>query len=172
MIGFVSLELISQRYRFSTYGLSCDISLPVLCLEGIDKALVEAAELRSKLDFVGNVRCALTVANPDRLLDPKHVGQVGPRVRVLNRGERAGLPGEGAVFGQETGERRTARSAIEPETSQQSFARVGSGFLTRSSLPRESVPLWRGRTRRRAFVSHQDYLKLGATCECFVSLEA
>jgi hypothetical protein len=49
------------------------------------------------------------------LFDPEHVGQVGPRIGVLNGGERAGHPGEGSVFSQETGERRATGATIQPE---------------------------------------------------------
>lgn len=95
--------------------LACDIGLPVLGLECIDETFVEAAELSGQLDLVSDVWSALAITDADRLFDPKHVGQIGPGVRVLDRSQCTGLPGERAVLGQETRETGTSRAAVQPD---------------------------------------------------------
>lgn len=45
----------------------------------------------------------------------EHVGQVDPRVGVLNGRVGAGLPEEAAVLLEEAGEGAAARSAVEPD---------------------------------------------------------
>ena len=74
------------RHIETCVRLACNVRLPVFGLECVDEALVETTEFGSKLDLVGNVGRSLRVTNANRLFDPKHIGQVGPRIGVLDRG--------------------------------------------------------------------------------------
>lgn len=94
--------------------LSSDVRLPVVGVEGINKVLVEAAELLGKFNLVGDIGYALGVADANWLLNPKHVGDVVPRVRVGSRGKSALLPRERAIFIEQPDERTAARATIEP----------------------------------------------------------
>jgi hypothetical protein len=55
-------------------GFTSQVKIPSLDTEGLDELLVEANELLAELDLVGNIGCALSEANADRLLNPHHVG--------------------------------------------------------------------------------------------------
>lgn len=68
----------------SSVRFSSDVGLPAVRVEGVYERLVEAAELVGQLNFVGDVRSTLRKPNTDRLLNPKHIGQVRPAVWVLH----------------------------------------------------------------------------------------
>jgi len=86
----------------------------VVELKGVDEALVESAKLSSKLDFVGDIRCSLRVADADRLLYPENVGEIVPAVGILDGRERASLPTEYTVLSQKSTQRTAPGAAIEP----------------------------------------------------------
>jgi hypothetical protein len=50
-----------------------------------------------------------------RLFNPKHIGQIRPAVGVLNRSKGSSLPCERAVLGQESAERATSWSTVQPD---------------------------------------------------------
>jgi len=95
-------------------ALTGQVEIPSLDTEGLNELLVEANELLSKLNFVGDVWCTLSEADADRLLDPHHVGEIDPCVRVLNRSEGASFPGEWTILGKQTAQGTAARAAVEP----------------------------------------------------------
>ena len=58
--------------------LSGDVGLPVVESEEVNEALVETTELVAELNLIGDVGGTLRVANTYGLLNPEHVGEVGP----------------------------------------------------------------------------------------------
>lgn len=103
MIRVVCLDETIRNVRDVEAGirLSSDVDLPLVHIEGVDELFVEASEFSGELHLIRNVGLSLRVTHTDRLLDPYHVGQVGPAVRVLDRAKRARFPGEWAILGQE-----------------------------------------------------------------------
>ncbi len=69
-----------------------DVYLPSLQSERFDEILEETQELPRHIRFARRGRCALTEARTDRLLDPDHVRQIDPCVRVPDGCECAILP--------------------------------------------------------------------------------
>ncbi len=81
------------RHVATGIRLASNVNLAVLQTEGVDKVLEETKELLGNLVFVGGSRCTLRKASANRLLNPDHVGQVGPIPWVVNgAGARAILP--------------------------------------------------------------------------------
>ena len=76
----------------------------------LDELLIKANELLTEPDFIDDVWHALCVANSDRLLDPQHVGQVHPSVRIQDRRQCASFPGKWTILSEQATERRTTRS--------------------------------------------------------------
>ena len=72
--------------------LASKIGFSAFELESIDEALVEANELLTQLHLVGNVGHTLAETDTDGLLNPQHVGEVGPRVGVGRGGQGTGIP--------------------------------------------------------------------------------
>lgn len=95
-------------------ALTSEVEIPSLDTEGLDELLVEANELLAELDLVRDIGCTLSEANADGLLDPHHVGEVDPCVRVLNGSERASFPSEWTVLSEQTAQGTATRAAIEP----------------------------------------------------------
>ena len=98
----------------ATVTLTSEVEIPSLDTEGLDELLVEANELLAKLHLVRDIGCTLSEANADGLLDPHHVGEVDPCVRVLDRSESASFPGEWTVLGEQTAQGTATRAAIKP----------------------------------------------------------
>ena len=80
-------------------AFTCYIHRVAVDLESIDETLIESNKFETKLDLVGYVRNTLREPNSDWLLDPEHVSQVDPCVRVLYGRESAGFPGKRAILG-------------------------------------------------------------------------
>lgn len=97
-------------------GFASQVDLPVVKVKSVDKLLVETDELKTQLDFVGDVGCTLGETHTNGLFNPKHVGKVRPGVWVLDRLKGSGLPGERAVLCQETTERTATGATVEPDS--------------------------------------------------------
>lgn len=69
----------------ASIALSRDVDRESFHSERIDKVLEETQELCRDFSFIGSRLGALTEACADRLLDPDHVGQIRPAVRVRDR---------------------------------------------------------------------------------------
>ena len=65
--------------------LSQYVDLVSLHGECIDEVLPEAHELLCDIGLVCDIFCPPTEARGDRLVNPNHVGEIRPRVWVLNR---------------------------------------------------------------------------------------
>ena len=91
------------------------VNLPAMDLECIHETLVKARKLVTQLHLVRDIRHTLRVADTHGLLHPKHIGEIGPCVRILHRRLRAIFPCEGTVFGQETAKGAAARTTVEPK---------------------------------------------------------
>lgn len=135
VVRVVPVQELIRHVRHVEAGvtLARNVDLAAMGVKGVDERLVESGEFLGQLKLVGDVRLALRKANANGLsgeeksgqtlqhaalegfsLNPKHVRQVHPGVRVLHRSVGAGLPREGAVLGQETAQRTAAGAAIEP----------------------------------------------------------
>ena len=99
----------------ATVALSSEVEVPALNAECLNKLLVETDKLLAELVLVGDVGCSLGETHANGLLNPHHVGEVDPGVRVLDRSKSASLPGEGTVLGQQTTEGTATRASIEPD---------------------------------------------------------
>lgn len=109
-------ELIRKVWNVvSSITFSCDVHFALLEAKGLHKVLPEASELLSKFHLISDVRSSLCVANTDRLFNPDHVGQVGPAVRVWSWCQSSSLPQEWSILGQQSTERATTRSTIQPD---------------------------------------------------------
>ena len=99
----------------ATVALSSEVEVPALNAECLNKLLVETDKLLAELVLVGDVGCSLGETHANGLLNPHHVGEVDPGVRVLDRSKSASLPGEGTVLGQQSTEGTATRASIEPD---------------------------------------------------------
>lgn len=77
--------------------------------KGIDEVLVEAHELLGDIVLILGSNLASGEASVNGLLNPQDVGKMMPTPGVWYRLQGTILPQEGAVFLQETFERRAAR---------------------------------------------------------------
>lgn len=103
------------RYIVPSVALASDIDLTALELEIVHPVLIESHELLCKFHLIDDVRSPLSKSDTDRLLNPEHVCQIHPRIRVWGGCKCAGLPCEGTILGNETAEGAAARATIEPK---------------------------------------------------------
>ena len=66
-------------------GLSSQVNVPTLDIECLCELLVEAHELLSNLQLIGDIGRPLREAYTDRLLNPHDISEIPPIIGVLHR---------------------------------------------------------------------------------------
>ena len=96
-------------------GLAGDVDFKILDAEDILPVFEEFDEVLGDFFFRGGGYFADGVAGADRLLDPEHIGEVDPRVRILDGGVGSRLPSKPSVFLEEAFEGTATRASVQPD---------------------------------------------------------
>jgi len=111
----VQHSICDIRYIVSSIALSCDINFLVVQIKGIQEILEKSQELRRYVCFASCGWCALRKASSDWLLDPDHVGQIDPGIRILDWLVGAILPKKRSILLKEAFERGASGASVEPD---------------------------------------------------------
>lgn len=103
------------RHVATRVALASDVDLELLDAKELFKVLEELDKVFGRLFLPSGSRGASRKPGTDGLINPEHVGQVDPRIRVLNRSESAGLPAEATILLQKGFHGTAARTAIQPD---------------------------------------------------------
>jgi hypothetical protein len=90
------------RDVLSGITLTSDVHLVALHAKGVDEVLPESVELSSNIGLIVDKGVSGRETSRDWLINPYHVCEVCPGVRVGYWGVSTGLPREGSVFLEET----------------------------------------------------------------------
>lgn len=101
----------------SRIGFACDVDLAIVQREGVDEVLEEPEKMFRDIEFVDDLRTAITdwtEARTGRLVNVDNVCEIVPAVRIRNRAIRPVLPKERSMFLEEPTERTASWASIQP----------------------------------------------------------
>ena len=132
----------------SSIALASDINLVALHAEGLNKSSPKIVELVRDINLVLDSGGARRKARASRLVNIDHVGQVGPRIRVLHWLVNTRLPEEWPVFLEQAIKRTTSGPSIKPNgnlDAESAFVSCGDDRLALSYL---LLGIWVGRREK------------------------
>ena len=98
--GIVAVQEVTSNVWdiLTSITLASDVNLVALHAKGINEILPECGKLISNINFIVNKDISGWVSSADGLIDPDHIGQVGPWIWIWDRCICARLPTKRSIF--------------------------------------------------------------------------